>query len=343
MSHEEYMQIALDLSLYGMGSVAPNPMVGCVIVHNNEIISKGYHTAYGEPHAEVEAIRYVEDKSILKECTLYVTLEPCAHFGKTPPCANLITEMQIPRVVIGTRDPFSEVNGRGIEHLRTHGVEVIEGILEEDCRFLNRRFFTFHEKKRPYIILKWAQTADGFMDKIREENERGSFPISSIDSRKLVHQWRSLEHAILVGPTTALNDDPALTVRLVDGENPIRIVIDEKGCLPEELQLFNSEARTIALVGIGVQPRYTCDILPLEKSGVDEWMRVLHSANIQSILVEGGAGILNSFIESGMWDEMRVFTSTNKIDRGLKAPLSQGAVYSEKEVGEDHLTVTVNK
>ena len=343
MSHEEYMQIALDLSLYGMGSVAPNPMVGCVIVHNDEIISKGYHTAYGEPHAEVEAIRYVVDKSILKECTLYVTLEPCAHFGKTPPCANLITDMGIPRVVIGTRDPFSEVNGRGIEHLKANGVEVIEGILEDDCRFLNRRFFTFHEKKRPYIILKWAQTADGFMDKIREENERGSFPISSSESRKLVHQWRSLEQAILVGPTTALNDNPALTVRLVDGENPIRIVIDEKGCLPEELQLFNNEARTIALVGSGVQARYNCEILPLEKSGVEEWMRVLHTANIQSILVEGGAGILNTFIESGMWDEMRVFTSNKNIGSGLKAPLQKGKPYSEKYIGVDHLTVTVNK
>lgn len=343
MSHEEYMEIALELSQYGMGHVAPNPMVGCVIVHNDKVISKGYHTAYGEAHAEVEAIRYVEDKSILKECTLYVTLEPCAHFGKTPPCANLITEMGIPRVVIGTRDPFSEVNGRGIEHLKAHGVEVIEGRLEDECRFVNRRFFTFHEKKRPYIILKWAQTADGFMDKIREENERGSFPISSVESRKLVHQWRSLEQAILVGPTTALNDDPALTVRLVEGDNPIRIVIDEKGCLPEELQLFNNEARTIALVGNGVQARYNCEILPLEKSGVEEWMRVLHEANIQSILVEGGAGILNTFIESGMWDEMRVFTSNNKIERGLKAPKQEGKAYSEKNIGEDLLTVTVNK
>ena len=343
MSHEEYMQIALDLSLYGMGSVAPNPMVGCVIVHNDKVISKGYHTAYGEPHAEVEAIRYVLDKSILKECTLYVTLEPCAHFGKTPPCANLIIEMGIPRVVIGTRDPFSEVNGRGIEHLKANGVEVIEGILEDDCRFLNRRFFTFHEKKRPYIILKWAQTADGFMDKIREENEHGSFPISSFESRQLVHQWRSLEQAILVGPTTALNDDPALTVRLVEGENPIRIVIDEKGCLPEELQLFNNEVRTIALVGKDVMPRYACEILPLEKSGVEEWMRVLHEANIQSILVEGGAGILNTFIESGQWDEIRVFTSNNKIERGLKAPKQVGTGYSEKNIGGDLLTVTVNK
>ena len=343
MSHEEYMQIALDLSLYGMGSVAPNPMVGCVIVHNDKVISKGYHTAYGEPHAEVEAIRYVLDKSILKECTLYVTLEPCAHFGKTPPCANLIIEMGIPRVAIGTRDPFSEVNGRGIEHLKANGVEVIEGILEDDCRFLNRRFFTFHEKKRPYIILKWAQTADGFMDKIREENEHGSFPISSFESRQLVHQWRSLEQAILVGPTTALNDDPALTVRLVEGENPIRIVIDEKGCLPEELQLFNNEVRTIALVGKDVMPRYACEILPLEKSGVEEWMRVLHEANIQSILVEGGAGILNTFIESGQWDEIRVFTSNNKIERGLKAPKQVGTGYSEKNIGGDLLTVTVNK
>jgi diaminohydroxyphosphoribosylaminopyrimidine deaminase/5-amino-6-(5-phosphoribosylamino)uracil reductase len=251
--------------------------------------------------------------------------------------------MGIPRVVIGTRDPFSEVNGRGIEHLKAQGVEVIEGILEDECRFVNRRFFTFHEKKRPYIILKWAQTADGFMDKIREENERGSFPISSSESRQLVHQWRSLEQAILVGPTTALNDDPALTVRLVEGDNPIRIVIDEKGCLPEELQLFNKEARTIALVGKGVQARYSCEILPLEKSGVEEWIRVLHEANIQSILVEGGAGILNTFIESGMWDEMRVFTSNNKIERGLKAPKQIGTAYSEKNIGEDLLTVTVNK
>ena len=295
------MQIALDLSLYGMGSVAPNPLVGCVIVHNDEIISKGYHTAYGEPHAEVEAIRYVEDKSILKECTLYVTLEPCAHFGKTPPCANLITEMEIPRVVIGTRDPFSEVNGRGIEHLKANGVEVIEGILEDDCRFLNRRFFTFHEKKRPYIILKWAQTADGFMDRIREENERGSFPISSSESRQLVHQWRSLEQAILVGTTTVLNDNPSLDARDWFGQHITRIIIDKSNKISDGFHVKNKKNPTIIFTEQencvhSINIAYEC--IQFDTLLISNILTHLFEKNIQSVIIEGGTFTLQQFIDN---------------------------------------------
>ena len=343
MNHEQYMSLALELAAKGMGAVAPNPMVGCVIVHNNTVIGQGFHTAYGQPHAEVEAIRSVENKDLLRESTLYVTLEPCAHFGKTPPCADLIVEYNIPRVVIGTRDSFSLVNGKGIEKLQANGIIVVEGILENECRAINKRFFTFHEKKRPYVILKWAQTADGYMDKIREEGERGSYPISSLESRTLTHQWRSWEHAILVGPTTALNDDPSLTVRLVEGRNPIRVVIDERGALPLELNLFNNEAKTLALIGNGVTPRYACELGLLDESGPSGWMKALYNANIQSVLVEGGHGVLQSLIDANQWDEMRIFASPNLIASGLKAPLPQGTLVKQESVGNDQLYFYTNE
>jgi len=342
MNHEHYMNLALLEAKKGMGHVAPNPMVGCIIVHNNQIIGRGYHTAYGLPHAEVEAIRSVTQPELLREATLYVTLEPCAHVGKTPPCANLIVEKEIPRVVIGTRDSFSLVNGKGIELLKSNGIEVIEDVLHTECRELNKRFFTFHEKKRPYVILKWAQTADGYMDKIREEDERGSFPISSLASRTLVHQWRTEEQGILVGPTTALNDDPNLTVRLVEGRNPLRIVVDEKGALPLELNLFNNDAKTLALIGNGVEPRYACELARLDTSGPIAWMKALYEANVQSVLVEGGQGILQSLIDANQWDEMRIFASPNEITRGLKAPQPKGKLVKQETVGTDQLFFYTN-
>lgn len=342
MTHQHYMNLALQEALKGMGHVAPNPLVGCVVVHNDQVIGSGYHTAYGLPHAEVEAIRSVQQPELLREATLYVTLEPCAHFGKTPPCADLIVEKEIPRVVIGTRDSFSLVNGKGIDRLKAHGIEVIENILEPECRELNKRFFTFHEKKRPYIILKWAQTADGYMDKIREEEERGSFPISSLESRTLVHRWRTEEQGILVGPTTALNDDPHLTVRLVQGRNPLRIVVDERGALPLELNLFNNEAETLALIGNGVEPRYSCALGRLQCSGPMGWMNALYEANVQSVLVEGGHGILQSLIDANQWDEMRIFASPNEISRGLKAPQPKGKLVKQETVGNDQLFFYTN-
>lgn len=342
MSHEIYMEMALDLARMGLGHVAPNPLVGCVIVHNNEVISKGYHTSYGQPHAEVEAISFVENEALLKDSTLYVNLEPCAHYGKTPPCSNLIIEKGIPRVVVGSQDPFSAVNGLGIQQLKDAGIDVTVGVLEEECTYLNRRFFTFHQKKRPYIILKWAQSADHFMDIDREANEKGSYAISSQASRELVHQWRALEPAILIGPTTALNDDPLLTVRLANGPSPIRIVVDERGCLPKELNIFNEEAPTIALVGKGVSPRYSCEQLRLDSSGPMAWLSALHKRNIQSVIVEGGSGILASFIEANLWDEMRVFTSDKNLNKGLKAPLQKGLLMHETRVENDLLKVTRN-
>ncbi|MFN4886620.1 MAG: bifunctional diaminohydroxyphosphoribosylaminopyrimidine deaminase/5-amino-6-(5-phosphoribosylamino)uracil reductase RibD [Bacteroidota bacterium] len=342
MNHETYMEMALDLARMGLGHVAPNPLVGCVIVHNNEVIGKGFHTAYGQAHAEVEAISFVENEALLKDSTLYVNLEPCAHYGKTPPCSNLILEKGIPRVVVGSQDPFLAVNGKGIKQLRDAGVDVTVGVLEEECMYLNRRFYTFHQKQRPYIILKWAQSADKFMDIEREANDKGSYAISSHASRQLVHQWRALEPAILIGPTTALNDDPHLTVRLANGPSPIRIVVDERGCLPEELNIFNTEAPTIALVGKGVSPRYSCELLHLESSGPLAWLSALHQRNIQSVLVEGGSGILTSFIESNLWDEMRVFTSDKNLNKGLKAPVQSGLFMHETSVENDLLQVTRN-
>ncbi|MFM7725884.1 MAG: bifunctional diaminohydroxyphosphoribosylaminopyrimidine deaminase/5-amino-6-(5-phosphoribosylamino)uracil reductase RibD, partial [Flavobacteriales bacterium] len=219
------MQRAIELAAYGEGYVAPNPLVGCVIVHEGKVIGEGFHRQYGEAHAEVNAIASVERKELLRDSTLYVTLEPCAHFGKTPPCSNRILESKIPRVVIGCRDPFAAVNGKGIEQLRLAGVEVITDVLHEQCRHLNRRFFTFHEKKRPYVILKWAQSADGFMDIDRTSGQVGSFMISSVDTQVLVHSWRAQEAAILVGKNTFLNDNPSLTVRKATGRNPLRVVL----------------------------------------------------------------------------------------------------------------------
>ena len=236
------MKKCLELAQKGMGYVSPNPMVGCVVVFNDQIIGEGYHQEYGTSHAEVNAIENVKDKSLLKKSTLYVNLEPCAHFGKTPPCTNLIIESEIPKVVIGCIDSYSEVSGKGIEKMQNTGIEVIVGVLEKESRELNIRFFTFHEKKRPCVILKWAESKDGF---IAPKNQNKPFWMTSSESKKLVHKWRAEEEAILVGRITAKKDNPSLTVREVAGSNPLRIIIDTNLKLSSDLNLFNSEAKTI--------------------------------------------------------------------------------------------------
>ena len=228
MEHEKFMQRCLELAAIGSGYVAPNPMVGCVIVANDLIIGEGYHRIFGGPHAEVNAFDEVENEDLLSSATLYVSLEPCSHFGKTPPCVDLIISKKIQRVVIGCRDSNPAVSGKGIDRLKRAGIEVIEGVLENECRWLNKRFFTFHERQRPYIVLKWAQTQDGYIDRIRGEASSGINWVTSETTKSLVHKWRSEEQSILVGRNTIINDNPSLTVREYDGRNPIRIVIDSQ-------------------------------------------------------------------------------------------------------------------
>jgi len=374
-SHEIYMHRCIELAQLAAGNVAPNPMVGAILVHDSGIIGEGYHREYGQAHAEVNCMASVkkEDQHLIEQSTLYVSLEPCAHFGKTPPCADLIIENKIPKVVIGCRDPFVQVNGKGIEKLKEAGIEVEVNILESECKKLNKRFFTFHTKHRPYIILKWAQTLDGKIAALSGSPGKGvSYPDSSLieDTKKysevlksevssndgpshreglgmgrlyisneftnrIVHKWRSEEMAIAVGTNTAFFDDPELSTRLWPGKNPIRIVVDMDLRLPKSLKLFNSKIPTIVFntkqhslppekvsaeqlksIGVGYY-QVTEDV-----SLVHQMMHALYRMNIQSVLVEGGAYLLQSFIDEGMWDEARVVCNEGlTLGNGLPAPV----------------------
>lgn len=317
------MQRCIDLATFGEGKAAPNPMVGSVIVYNNEIIGEGYHQKYGGPHAEVNAINAVKKPNQLRESTLYVNLEPCAHFGKTPPCSDLIIEKQIPHVVIGTIDPFAKVAGKGIEKMRKAGIFVEINILEKKCLHLNRRFFTFHKEKRPYIILKWAQTADGFVDTDRTAKELGHPTwITNEMARIAVHKQRSTESAIFIGTETALRDNPSLTLRDWHGKQPLRIVSDRKNRLPESLNLFNGKQKTIIIGGTQkLNPNTIKAIKIMEPNSVIDTLMVnLHQQNILSIIVEGGPKMLQSFINLKLWDEAHVYTGQVSFGSGIKAP-----------------------
>lgn len=321
---ELYLYRCIELARLGAGHVAPNPMVGAVLVHGGRIIGEGYHQIYGQAHAEVNCIASVkeEDRPLIRESTIYVSLEPCAHFGKTPPCADLIIREGIPRVVVGCRDPFPEVDGKGIEKLRAAGVEVTVGVLEQECRELNRRFFTFHTKHRPYIVLKWAQSRNG---KIGRRGER--VLISNEYTNRLVHKWRSEEASILVGTNTALVDDPSLTVRLWKGDNPIRLVMDKDLRLPGHLRIFDGEVRTIVFNELLHEQRGKLEYYQLatDSSLVHQVSIALYQLKISSVLVEGGAAVLQSFIDEGYWDEARVITNeTLEIGDGLASPVLQG-------------------
>jgi len=315
------MHRCIELARLGAGTVAPNPMVGAVLVHNGAIIGEGYHRQYGQAHAEVNCINSVapEQRHLLEHSTIYVSLEPCAHFGKTPPCADLIIEKKIPEVVIGCRDPFKEVDGKGIEKLRAAGVQTVTGVLEDACRDLNRRFFTFHTLRRPYIILKWAQTADG-----RIANEDYSrLLISNEYSNRLVHKWRSEEAAILTGTNTALFDNPSLTTRLWKGNDPVRLVVDMNLRLPASLQLFDGKVRTIVFNTLRHQEGDNLLYYQLTRDVrlIDQMNHALYTMNIQSVLVEGGAQLLQSFFDAGAWDEARVITNnTLRQPAGIPAP-----------------------
>jgi diaminohydroxyphosphoribosylaminopyrimidine deaminase/5-amino-6-(5-phosphoribosylamino)uracil reductase len=287
-----------------------------------KIVAEGWHRQYGGPHAEVDAINRVENPEILKESTLYVNLEPCAHFGKTPPCADLIIEKKIPYVVIGCQDPNPLVGGKGIEKLVAHGIDVRIGVEETASRFLNRRFFTWIEKKRPYIILKWAQSADGFIDHVRSPEQEGAAGISCPESLTLSHRWRSEEAAILVGTNTVLADDPQLTVRHIQGRNPVRVTFDRRGRIPSQAKILDGKAPTIVF---NADKNYTNEWaeyvrIDFEQNPLPDALLELHGRKLQSVLVEGGAAILHQFISLNLWDEARVFQSKENLNGGVKAP-----------------------
>lgn len=331
------MQRCIQLAQLGLGHVAPNPMVGSVIVKDGKIIGEGFHRRIGGKHAEVNAIESVTKISELYGSTLYVNLEPCTHHGKTPPCVDRILQTGIKTVVIAGKDPSLKVNGKGIEMLRSAGREVITGISTAEEEFLNRRFRTYHEKKRPYVILKWAQSQDGFMDIDRSNGLTGQFKISSDASQRLLHKWRSEEQAIMVGTNTVLNDDPSLTVRLVEGQNPLRIILDLKSRLPQSLKVFNDGIRTLAYTLEEKDKMNNVEYVRI-KSGKDTLVEVLNDLwkrEIQSIIVEGGQKLLKSFIDADLWDEARVFQSQLEINSGLKAPKIEQDAYSSMDLGPD--------
>ena len=336
--HNLYMQRCLVLAQKGLGTVAPNPMVGCVIVHNNKIIGEGYHEVYGEAHAEVNAINSVENKELLKEATVYVSLEPCNHFGKTPPCSDLLVKHQVKKVVIGCVDSFDKVAGKGIEKLKNAGIEVLCGVLENECRALNKRFFTFHEKKRPYIFLKWAQTKDGFI-----ANKDNTW-ISGAESKVLVHQWRSEEAAILVGANTARIDNPQLTTRLVKGKNPVRVLIDLSLKTPANSNIFNSEAPTLVFNTLKNAQENNIEWIKIEVQNIlQQLCTVIYEKGINSLIVEGGSITLQHFIQHNLWDEALIFESTKEFKNGVKAP--QIALNSAQFsfIGKDKLYTLFNK
>ena len=315
------MHRCLQLAKMGTGNVAPNPMVGAVLVYENEIIGEGYHQQYGQAHAEVNCINNVSEanQSLIEKSTLYVSLEPCAHFGKTPPCADLIIKNKIPNVVIACRDSYEEVDGKGIQKLQQAGVNVIVGILEKEALELNKRFFTFHRKQRPYIILKWAQSRDA---KIARQ-DFSALKISNDITNRMVHKWRSEEAAILVGTNTALHDNPSLTTRLWKGNNPVRLVLDLQLKLPLSLHLFDGSVKTIVFNQVKHEEENGVTFYKLS-SGEDiisGLLNALYRLKIQSVLIEGGARLLQSFIDQNYWDEARVITNEQLlINNGINAP-----------------------
>lgn len=316
----QYMQRCLQLARLGLGKTAPNPMVGAVLVQGDRIIGEGYHVRAGDAHAEVACLKNVLpiDRNLIPEATLYVSLEPCCHHGKTPPCTDLIINSGIKKVVVASSDPFPAVSGGGIKILREAGVEVEVGILEEAAQKLNRRFFTFHQQHRPYIILKWAQTQDGYIGGISGE----SWKISNEWSRRLVHQWRSEEQAILIGYRTALNDNPALTTRLVPGKHPLRLVIDPMNQLPSHLQIFNDHLPVVLFTTRQPAVKGLITYIQYEPAQLMETIfAYCQSHSIQSVLVEGGAATLNLFLQSGYWDEIRRITALDLVKgKGTPAP-----------------------
>ena len=322
-------------------------MVGSVIVHKNEIIGEGWHPKAGENHAEVNAINAVKEKELLKKATIYVSLEPCSHYGKTPPCTNLIIEHGIKKIVIGTVDPFAAVAGKGIKKLLDAGCEVIVGVLEEECQELNKRFFTFHNKKRPLIILKWAESDDGFIAPDAKDQDRKPVWISNQYSRQRVHQWRANEQAILVGTNTAVVDNPKLNTRLWKGKNPVRIVLDQHLRIPADSFLFDKSTRTIVLTSASTGPKENSENLIFEpidftKEITSQICDVLYRYELQSVIIEGGSKTLQAFIDADSWDEARIFFGNDQLKRGVKAPELTGKLISEEKIVSDTLKIYRN-
>lgn len=340
MNHEYYMQRCIELARNGLGSVAPNPMVGALVLHQGKILGEGYHQNFGAAHAEVNAIRAVKNKNLLADSTLYVSLEPCNHFGKTPPCTDLIVQHKIPHVIIGTVDTNAVVAGKGIKKLKDAGVTVATGILEEACTELNKRFFYFNKEKKPYVILKWAQSADGFMGDAAIPN----MPISDAYSQQLAHKWRGEEAAILVGTTTAALDNPSLTVRNFAGKNPLRIVIDREDKLDKNLNLFDQSVATLVFTRSkkidSLNLQYV--LLPESCNELNYVLSYLAEHAVKSLFVEGGAKLLQAFIAAGLWNEARIFTSPKNLGEGIKAPLLKGKLISSSKLKNDTLVVLKN-
>lgn len=367
MKEEVYMKRCLELAALGAGSASPNPMVGCVIVHHGRIIGEGWHRKYGGPHAEVNAVADAEANGfgdLLRESTLYVNLEPCSHWGKTPPCADLIVEKRIPRVVVGCIDSYCEVSGRGVARMREAGIDVTVGMLERECLHFNRRFFTAQNLGRPYIILKWAQTLDGCLDAVRPSAEIPAAWMTGEAAKILVHRWRAEEDAILIGSRTAMLDNPVLTVREWQGRNPLRVVIDRRLTLTPTLRVFNEDARTMLFTSEACKAEAEAkfagnqsvtvgaaddlpEILTILTKGDSMQYNIAKSqcniGKIQSIIVEGGAQILNAFIQAGLWDEARVFTAQMSLNElyspalvpdpvGVPAPMLPGGATMTEEI-----------
>ena len=338
---EKYMARCIELARGGEGNTAPNPMVGAVIVHKGKIIGEGFHRKCGEAHAEVNAVASVRDEALLRDSTIYVSLEPCSHYGKTPPCAELIIRKGIPRVVVGTLDPFPEVSGRGVRMLREAGIEVVTGVLEEEARALNPAFMTFQIRKRPYVYLKWAQSADGFMDIRREDASVPSVLLSSAETLRRVHRLRSEVAAIMVGTRTALLDNPSLTVRHWAGRSPVRVVLDRTLKLPVGSHLLDGAVRTLVFTAVEVESRPNVEYVQIDfgQEVLSQVLQYLYGQNLNSLMVEGGAELLESFLDAGLWDEAWVETAPVVLGAGVKAPAVPG-VLTGTEQRHGHLLET---
>jgi diaminohydroxyphosphoribosylaminopyrimidine deaminase/5-amino-6-(5-phosphoribosylamino)uracil reductase len=343
-NHEVFMKRCLELASAGQGNVAPNPMVGAVLVHHDSIIGEGCHEVYGQTHAEINCLDSVKDehRHLISESTMYVSLEPCAHFGKTPPCALRLAKEKVKEVIVCNEDPFEKVSGRGFTILHEHHIATESGILKDHGLWVNRRFFCFHQQKRPYIILKWAQTQQGFFAPLN----RTRFQMSNRHSQQLVHKWRTEEAAILVGTKTALHDDPQLTARHWNGRQPLRIVIDRSLSLPPSLRLFDGEAPVWVVNGKkdGDDKNLKYVALDFAADVLQQLLQRLYQANILSLIAEGGAALLSSFIREGLWDEARIFETENVLQEGIPAPLLHEANKAfSTSIGSDSLHVYVRE
>ncbi|VXC23491.1 Diaminohydroxyphosphoribosylaminopyrimidine deaminase / 5-amino-6-(5-phosphoribosylamino)uracil reductase [Flavobacterium sp. 9AF] len=349
-THEFYMKRCIQLAKNGLGTTYPNPMVGSVIVHDNKIIGEGWHKKAGEPHAEVNAIHSVKDKTLLSKATIYVSLEPCSHFGKTPPCSDLIVSHKIPNVVIGTIDPFAKVAGNGIKKLRENNCHVTLGILEKECNELNKRFFTFHQKKRPYIILKWAASKDGFLAPDKSERATAHKALQPIwitntYSRQLVHKWRTEEEAILVGTQTVLDDNPKLNARDFSGQNPIRLIIDKSNKISEDFAVKSNELKTYFFTENNIltkKENIIYENIVFDTNFLLNLTNRLYKKEIQSVIIEGGLKTLQSFIDLNLWDEARVFEGNTVLNSGIKAPVLNSISTKTMNIMDDTLKIFRN-